>query len=534
MGLTADEFTGRSFGAYEVLCRLTIGGMAELFLGFGRSGRFIGRPVVLKRILPEQRDDPTALDLLLNEARLTSTLNHPNVAKVIDLVRDEDEVLLVIEHIAGANLEEVAGAYAARGEAVPLGFALSAAREIALGVGHAHAHVDARGQPQPIVHRDVTPRNVMVDFDGAFKVLDFGIARARGTSRRTQVGMVRGTTAYMSPEQVVGQAVDQRTDLFSLGIVLHELLTGKRLFFRGNASKEMAAVYEQEIVPPSRLAPRLPRQLDAVVMRALERDLERRYQSVAEFVRDLTLAAGSGLWPRDRCADVVRQHFAVRKQELDRLFARIPRRASPSREAMPAAPLDVEDEAGVQTVVSLAPLSGRAPSPARAASREPVADRATDPRSTLPVDPQSGAWEVPTRILEGSLRAPPSVAELPTDPRRVPLPPARAWGRRRALALAAAVAVLALGAVAWRFAWRWATAPAVALGRLSIASDRPVDVLLDGQSLGVTPAGGFVPAGHHALRLQEVDGRVRALEVDVRAGEETRLQLTLDALPLQP
>ncbi|HEY1087825.1 MAG TPA: serine/threonine-protein kinase, partial [Archangium sp.] len=276
MKWTTDEFTGRRFGKYEVLCRLAIGGMAEIFLGFARSGPYVGRPVVIKRILNEQREDSNALQMLLDEAKLTATLAHPNVAQVMDLETDDDEVLLVIEFITGANLEEIVEAYTARQEAVPLGFAITVIREAAQGLGHAHTHKSPRGELVPIIHRDVTPRNVMVDFEGATKVLDFGIARAKGSERRTQAGMVRGTTAYMSPEQAVGKELDPRTDLFSLGTIFHELLTGQRLFYKGNPGQEMAAVYEGEIPVPSKVNRRVPKALDTVVMRLLERNLDRR------------------------------------------------------------------------------------------------------------------------------------------------------------------------------------------------------------------------------------------------------------------
>ena len=129
MKWTTDEFTGRRFGKYEVLCRLAIGGMAEIFLGFARAGPFIGRPVVIKRILNEQREDPNALQMLLDEAKMTATLSHPNVAQVMDLESDGEEILLVIEFITGANVEEIVDAYTARQEPVPLGFAITVIRE---------------------------------------------------------------------------------------------------------------------------------------------------------------------------------------------------------------------------------------------------------------------------------------------------------------------------------------------------------------------------------------------------------------------
>lgn len=329
MKLAPDEFTGRRFGKYEVLCRLAVGGMAEIFLGFARTGPFMNRPVVLKNILPEQREDPVALQMLLDEARVTATLSHANVAQVVDLERAGEDVLMVIEFIQGANLEEIVDAWTKQGEPVPLGYAISAIREAAQGLAHAHLHKNAQGQAQPIVHRDVTPRNVMTGFDGATKMLDFGIARAMGAQRRTVAGMVRGTTAYMSPEQAIGKDLDPRSDLFSIGIIFHELLTGQRLFFRGNPGAEMAAVYESEIPLPSKVNRRVPKQLDAVVMKALERNRDKRYQSALDLIRDLSLAAGSTAWSKERCAEMVIERFTERRRDMGKLLERVPAAAAP-------------------------------------------------------------------------------------------------------------------------------------------------------------------------------------------------------------
>lgn len=333
MRLAPDEFTGRHYGKYEVLCRLAVGGMAEIFLGFARSGPFVNRPVVLKNILPEQREDPVALQMLLDEARVTATLSHPNVAQVVDLERAGEDVLMVIEFIQGANVEEVVEAWTKVGEPVPLGYALTSIREAAQGLAHAHLHKDPKGQPQPIVHRDVTPRNIMTGFDGNTKMLDFGIARAMGAQRRTVAGMVRGTTAYMSPEQAVGKDLDPRSDLFSLGIIFHELLTGQRLFYRGNPGAEMAAVYEAEIQPPSKVNRRVPKQLDAVVMKALERNRDKRYQSAVDLIRELSLAAGSTSWTKERCAEMVKERFVERLRDMNKLLDRVPRETGTDQHA---------------------------------------------------------------------------------------------------------------------------------------------------------------------------------------------------------
>ncbi len=581
MKWTTDEFTGRRFGKYEVLCRLAVGGMAEIFLGFARSGPFVGRPVVIKRILNEQREDPNAMQMLLDEAKMTATLSHPNVAQVMDLETDDEEVLLVIEFITGANIEEIVEAYTARQEPVPLGFAITVIREAAQGLGHAHGHKSSKGELMPIIHRDVTPRNVMVDFEGAIKVLDFGIARAKGSERRTQAGMVRGTTAYMSPEQAIGKELDPRTDLFSLGTIFHELLTGQRLFYKGNPGQEMAAVYEGEIPLPSKVNRRVPKALDTVVMRALERKLDKRYQTATELIRDLSLAAGSTAWGKERCADLVRERFSSRQKEIEKLVIRIPRQAPPPgasggpsypegrtivSKSPVQAPLNDHSDSGARTMIGVGPLGDRRPtlatepgSVAATDTSRPQMKPATPPPQppTNPAASQQGLSAaqlfdddddhevVATRIIAGgSLRSLPKISEMPTDPRRAAIPRETdahpGQGSSRAVLAIAAVIALLLGAVGGAFIFRSMQTPpppppSAVLVRLTLSADRPATVWLGKQELGATPVTVFVPSGRHLLELREEDGPRRSLEVNLPGTEtEARMVVTLDSLPQLP
>jgi serine/threonine protein kinase len=416
MAFVADEFTGRRFGKYEVLCRVAVGGMAEIFLGFALSGPFAFKPVVLKRILAEQREDPSSMQMLIDEAKLTAQLSHPHVAQVLDLEVDGEDVLLVIELIQGANVEELVDNFNKAKEVVPLGLVLTLIRDAALGLQHAHTHKDQKGNPVPIIHRDVTPRNVMVTFDGVGKVLDFGIARAAGASRRTVAGMVRGTAAYMSPEQAIDAKVDTRSDIFSLGTIFHELLVGQRLFSRGNPGKEMAAVYEAEIPIPSVANKRVPKALDAVVLRALERSVSRRYQTPAELIRDLDLAAAGALWAPDRCGQLVKERFDARLRDLTALLDRIPddpeqgASTDVSRKELSTdvgrKELGSQEEQGLRTVV--------APLPSAAGQASPTAEMELDGSLTMPVNVKS----LPGRISQQQLRKVPSrpPEKITTDP----------------------------------------------------------------------------------------------------------------------
>ena len=563
MKLSTDEFTGKRFGKYEVLCRVAVGGMAEIFLGFAHAGSFAGRAVVLKRILAEQREDPQAMQMLIDEAKLTATLTHPNVAQVLDLEVAGEDVLLVIEFIQGANFEEIVEAFEQTKELVPVGFVLSAVRDAAQGLANAHSHKDARGQPQPIIHRDVTPRNLMVNSEGVTKVLDFGIARAMGSQRRTVAGMVRGTTAYMSPEQAIGKELDPRTDIFSLGTIFHELLTGQRLFHKGNPAQEMAAVYEQEIPLPSKVNRRVPKAIDAVVMKALERKREARYQSPIDLMRELSLAAGSSAWPRERMVETIRERFARRLADIDKLLGRVPQRVRPapaagaevppypegrtvvtplrpSQSPLPPAPAALEGtDAEMRTVISGKPLGSAGPVPTAMPPQPTTTD--TSPQVSQPspslsaeqlfgdLTDEEGSAER-TRIIPGGR---PNVADLPTNPKRTRV---RAQGSgSRVLVMIAVVLALVLGAGVGALLVSRMQSHGQGIGRLSVTTDRPADVVLGGQVLGKTPLDNvFVPSGHLTLELREEDGTRRAVEVDVVVNTPARLELALDTLHKVP
>ena len=575
MAFAPDEFTGRSFGKYEALCRLAVGGMAEIFLGYTRTGPFAYKPVVLKRMLSEQREDPTALQLLIDEAKVTAGLHHTNVAQIYDLEVTPDEILLVIQFIQGANLEEVVQAQVEKKELVPVGLVLAVIRDAAQGLHQAHITRDARGQPRPIVHRDVTPRNIMVGFDGVGRVLDFGIARAQGAERRTVAGMVRGTTAYMSPEQAIGQNLDPRSDLFSLGIIFHELLVGQRLFSRENPGKEMAAVYEAPIPPPSALNRRVPKALDPIVLRLLERSLSRRYATATDVVRDLQLAAGSTTWGPERCGELISERFASRHKAINQLVARIDAGGhrlpaggtqgydddSESRTQVerPSAvlgrvPVAKSKEASTATNPGLdsgppagPPRPQASPQPRRNSYVEVPTDPAR-PRGPLPAPREELATAMDLRVQDPDGSAVPTKFFKPDfdDSARATGPDSKITVTRTGAGpgrgvLFAGLAVLAMvvgaagGALVYRAVGGASPPQSQGVGRLSISTDRPAEVLLGDQRLGTTPLVDlWLPAGRTALRVREENGPWRTLEVDVRRDQVNRVSVKLDTLPEIP
>ncbi|MCL2177879.1 MAG: serine/threonine protein kinase [Proteobacteria bacterium] len=320
MSFQPDEHTGHRLGRYELLCRMAVGGMAEIFLGFAREGFWAGRAVVLKRMLIEREDDKEMLELVLEEAKLMAGLNHPNAVRVLDLEVTDTSVCLVIEFIPGLNLEELTECFQGP---LPLGLTLAVVRGAALGLNHAHNYCGKGGQAAPIIHRDVTPRNIILSFDGRSRVLDFGIARIVGAQRRTTAGMVRGTSAYMSPEQATDQPLDIRTDIFSLGVVFHELLSGERLFSRGKPMQDMMAVFQGAISLPSQANRKLPRSIDNLVLRMLERSLDKRFQTMGGFIEELDRDFATIVWTEAECLQFTQKHFSKRRNDIESMLSRI-------------------------------------------------------------------------------------------------------------------------------------------------------------------------------------------------------------------
>lgn len=570
-----DAFTGRRFGAYEVLCRMALGGMAEIFLGFGLSGAYAGVPVVLKRIVDGCREDPEALAMIVNEAKLTATLSHLNIARIFDLVADGEDVVLVIEFIPGVNLEELSESFASRGDTVPLGLVLAAVSEVAAGLERAHLNRRLDGSPQPVIHRDVTPRNIMIGFDGVTKLLDFGIARAAGTERHTMVGVVRGTTTYMSPEQAVGQEVDERTDLFSLGVVFHELLVGAPLFRRDTAEDEMAAVWGDPVPVPSSANPRVPRAIDAVVLRALERPLERRYASASDLRRDLAFAGGASAWPRAKSAELLRERFAMEREAILRCLDRIPADLAQSASDRSAGPpvLDLPERPGVDAddaddATSPAQLAPRAGGPAEAQDVESLEGAALQ-GPPVPIDMKTAI--VPARPLTleprtlaaagfpwGNAEAGPAGEAEPRPQGEPTAPggvvPSRPWfpqvdfpatnpltsavGRgtlRRWIGAGALILLLGVLGGASFHKYRERRPKEAPRARLSLSTDRPVQVFFEGRYLGVTPLDALdLPAGRQTLFLLSGDGSQRRVDLELKADAHSKANVALDRLVAVP
>ncbi|HTG49177.1 MAG TPA: serine/threonine-protein kinase, partial [Gemmatimonadales bacterium] len=258
--------------------------MAEIYLAAALGPEGFEKDVVIKRVRPGLAGDPDFVRMFIAEARVASRLNHANLVHIFDFDKHEDTYYLAMEYVRGRSLWELRRRCQERGVAIPPMLVAQIGMEVARGLAYAH-RLTENGQSLGLVHRDVTPHNVLLSFDGAVKLTDFGIAKAG--DHATTSGMLKGKFAYMSPEQARGDAVDARTDVFALGVTLWELLTGARLFEGEGDVAVLRAVQERLIVPPARLNPGVSPGLDAVVMRALERDLARRWPTAHELERAL-------------------------------------------------------------------------------------------------------------------------------------------------------------------------------------------------------------------------------------------------------
>ena len=275
------------FGSkYELLEKLAQGGMAEVFLARVTTGRAAHTRIAIKRILPQLTAQQEFIEMFLQEARLGALLSHKNIVQIHDRGRIGEYYFLAMEFVEGRTLRDLLVQTIRTRKTASYATVARIAADIAAGLHYAHTAKDG-DVPLKLVHRDISPSNIIISFRGDVKITDFGLAKASQAIHQTAVGVVKGKCAYMSPEQVAGERVDRRSDIFSLGVVLYELTTLTRLFVRENTQEAMDAIMLEPIPPPSSFVPDYPKILDRIVMHCLERDANDRYQDAATLQRDL-------------------------------------------------------------------------------------------------------------------------------------------------------------------------------------------------------------------------------------------------------
>ena len=373
-----------TLGKYELLNPLASGGMAELFLARQAGVRGFERQVVIKRLHPRFATDEAVVRMFIDEASIAARLSHANIVQIYDLGEDQGSYFIAMEYVNGRSLSEIQEKEIALGRPLPYTVVAHVISRVCRGLYHAHTLNDEQGRPLAIVHRDVSPQNVLVSFDGEVKLADFGIAKAASRAAETQAGVLKGKVAYMSPEQVESKPVDARSDVFAVGILLYELTCRRRLFRRNSDFATMRAVVKDPIPPPSAVAEDVPDELEAVILRALARDPDQRYQDAQQMQLELEQAIRAVGQPVT-AEDLSGLMEVLFRDELQRIQA---------GEAIIPASADEETMAEVISRPRPPSTETRPATPARAFIEAPTVVAPTNPQPSLAVPPQATAPDV--------------------------------------------------------------------------------------------------------------------------------------------
>jgi eukaryotic-like serine/threonine-protein kinase len=440
-------------GRYQLVKPLAQGGMAEIFLARQEGPAGFGKTVVVKRILSHLASDSGFVEMFLDEARLAAQLSHPNIVQMFDFGEDDGSYYQAMEYLAGEDLSSIIRQAKTRGRPIPPQIAALICSHACEGLNYAHTLPGEDGEPLGIVHRDVSPSNIMVTYQGAVKVLDFGIAKAAGKIVKTEVGTVKGKFMYMSPEQAHGKEIDGRSDVFALGAVMYEMLTGIRLFQRENQLATLMAVTEQPIPSPRQHRPDLLPELEDVVMRALERDVNGRYSScqsmreaLDEFLAMRTYAP-SHVQLRQYLIDLFGQEHVAERSRAPVTSAG----GTPPSGAARLTPASGSHRTGSNPSVRIATGASKRPGSHQNAPSQPAAAAAAPPPAALGDDD-----DLATRISDGLKTEARAPSHPPTQPRAEKAarpfdadPPKRKVSMPVLLGAGGGVALLVVVAVIW-------------------------------------------------------------------------------------
>jgi hypothetical protein len=479
------EFKPQIFGKFFLLQRLAVGGMAEIFRARVPGAGGFEKELVVKRILPARARDQGFINMLVNEAKLTVQLTHSNITQVYECGTIDGTYFISMELVNGTSMKEMMQTFSRAGSTITPEQAIYLVLQLLQGLDYAHRKTDGQGNPLSIVHCDVSPDNALVSWEGEVKLLDFGIARAATGLSNYKEGMLMGKLGYVAPEQAaIEKTWDHRVDLFAAGIILYELLTKQKPFPRATDVESLVQARKAKVVPPTSIDPRLPKDIDAIVRRALAYDPDKRYPDARSFAEELV----DVLFPtphsaiQDLLGRQMQQVFAERVQRL--------------RAARAHDPL-------IMKVLTNAA--------AQAAAYERISAAATPAPGTLP----SPAAEV----LEPRWAPPPAEPTPRATPRRAPRPrTVLKSGIRLTTALLVGLVVAVAGAAGLHYAQTWLR-PGVVLVTSEPAG---ADVLLDGGRTGqVTPAviEGVRLAEPHEVALSGAAVRGVTLSIRGRPGQ---------------
>ncbi|MBL7684692.1 MAG: serine/threonine protein kinase [Deltaproteobacteria bacterium] len=278
----------RPFGHYFILEKIAQGGMAEIFKGLTYDFSGIKKFIVIKRILPHIAANPEFIDMLIAEAKIAVSLSHGNIAQIYDLGKVGNDYFIVMEYVDGKSLSHIQKKCSEKSIPIPVEYCAFFISELCNGLDYIHRRKDERGNDLKIVHRDISPQNIIASYSGNLKIVDFGVAKAAFKLGESEKGVLKGKFAYMSPEQAEGLEIDHRSDIFSAGIVLWEMLTSQRLFKKKSNLDTVEAVKNMVVVPPSQFRPDIHYELDLILSKALEKDPDKRYATAHDMSLDLT------------------------------------------------------------------------------------------------------------------------------------------------------------------------------------------------------------------------------------------------------
>jgi serine/threonine protein kinase len=332
-----SSFQPEVFGKYFLVDRIAVGGMAEIFKAKTFSHGGFEQILVIKRILSHLGDNEEFVEMFIDEAKVSVALQHANVIRIYDFGKILDNYFIAMEWVDGKDSRNLLKKLSKQRKFLPVEYAAYIAHEACKGLEYAHRKTDLQGRPYGIVHRDVSPSNILVSYEGDVKVADFGIAKAENNAYDTKDGVLKGKFEYMSPEQAEGVEIDSRSDIFSLGIIFHEMLTGRRLFKTSSETETLEKIKKGEYPTPSSIHSRVPPELDRIVMKALARNRDERYQSAKDMQDDLVafLLPATTDQIRQRVARFMEETFAEEIAEERKRLEDNARVADTLRRSMP-------------------------------------------------------------------------------------------------------------------------------------------------------------------------------------------------------
>jgi serine/threonine-protein kinase len=543
---------GIPFGSYRLLSRIARGGMAEVFLARQKGPESFDRLVAVKRILPHLADTPDFVGMFLAEARLAAQLAHANIVHIYECGRVDDHYFIAMEYVDGVHAGQLVKLGAS--EPLPVELVARIGADACAGLRYAHERTDAAGRELRLVHRDISPANLLVSFDGTVKLVDFGIAKAATCADQTRPGVVKGKFAYMSPEQCLGQSLDGRSDVFSLGLVLWELCAGQVAVARDDPSAALQAIREGKIPRVEDVRADVPAPLVSAIGDALERDARRRL-TAGELGRRLEafLKQAPGLTTAEDLGTWLRAHFSSPRPALTEPGPTVQATLAAPATSAPGPPTSLATGAEHALTEVMGPPPALAAAGGAAAGRRRLgplvfvaavaiggglwAARTPRPRSTI-TPPRSTADAAPiTASDRGRTAAKLRAEEVPNDREAdqgqtaAKLPAEEVPNDREAADAARPAAVAAVPATGPAPATRPARrrGPKTPLpGYLKARTQPWSDVYLGTRKLGTTPLAEVkLPAGRHTLTFKNPDRPTARRQVDIRPGQTTKLDFEL-------